>query len=803
MIILKLSFHKCQFMKKLLFIISIATLAACQPSPNLDGVAEKPAVADLLSAIQLKGDSTKVVLTDYFPDNKVVDSITIPDFFRYSYSPDSASITLVANNLNLPPLSIIQVWVKGNERYDLLVRKSKKLPVAFTFDPEGKKVKSVQLAGQINDWNPNATSLTFDGKVFRTTLLLNPGKYHYQVVVNGKWMLDPANPLKEDNGMGGQNSVVEVGNLKPNMLPKLVALTAHKNILNIKATGTVDSIIVLWQNYLLTGNFIKRDGDVFHVTLPRNAEEYSRSYIRVWAYNEFGESNDLLIPLEGCRVVEDPGKLTRSDKHTQVMYFLMVDRFNNGTTANDRKVDDPEILPKANYFGGDLVGVTQKIKDGYFTSLGINTIWLSPITQNPLGAWGLYPNPRTKFSGYHGYWPVSLTKIDFRYGTDGDLRELIDEAHSRNMNVILDYVANHIHVEHPLYKQHPDWTTSLYLPDGSLNTERWDEYRLTTWFDVFLPTLDLQRPEVYEPMTDTALYWLTNFQLDGFRHDATKHIHENFWRRLTQKIKLKVSDRSIYQIGETYGSRELVASYIGSGMLDSQFDFNIYDASVAAFARSNYPFSSLNSSLLESFSYFGWNNLMGYISGNQDRGRFISYAGGALRFDEDAKKAGWTRDIGVGDTSAYSKLCMLNAFNLTIPGVPTIYYGDEFGMPGGNDPDNRRMMKFDNLSPIENRTLDVVKKLVNLRRNTMALNYGNFETLLADSTQYAYARTYLQSSAIVAFNKSDEDKSIIFKLPDYMVGRNFTSKFGSNSSIQNQIVKVDLKPNSFEILISK
>ncbi|HOY72945.1 MAG TPA: hypothetical protein PLX53_07410, partial [Tenuifilaceae bacterium] len=114
-----------------------------------------------------------------------------------------------------------------------------------------------------------------------------------------------------------------------------------------------------------------------------------------------------------------------------------------------------------------------------------------------------------------------------------------------------------------------------------------------------------------------------------------------------------------------------------------------------------------------------------------------------------------------------------------------------------------RMMKFDNLSPIENRTLDVVKKLVNLRRNTMALNYGNFETLLADSTQYAYARTYLQSSAIVVFNKSDEDKSIIFKLPDYVVGRNFTSKFGSNFSIQNQIVKVDLKPNSFEILISK
>ena len=62
-------------------------------------------------------------------------------------------------------------------------------------------------------------------------------------------------------------------------------------------------------------------------------------------------------------------------------------------------------------------------------------------------------------------------------------------AHQNNMNVLLDIVANHVHEEHPVYKAHPDWATELYLPDGSLNTERWDEYRLTTWFDVFLPTL--------------------------------------------------------------------------------------------------------------------------------------------------------------------------------------------------------------------------------------------------------------------------------------------------------------------------
>ncbi|HPI46401.1 MAG TPA: alpha-amylase family glycosyl hydrolase, partial [Tenuifilaceae bacterium] len=687
----------------------------------MKNVPEKPAVNDLLTVVQLLGDSTEVVMTDYFPNPSVIDSVCMPNVFSYSLSGDKSKLTIKCNNSELPKLNVMDVWV-SEAKYSLVLRKGRKIPVNFEYNPSGKKVKSVQLTGQINDWNPAATPLSFDGTIFKTTMMLNPGKYHYQVVVDGKQMLDSANPVKEDNNMGGFNSVLVVGNNQPEKLPHLVAVSTNGNVLNIKAINSVDKVIVLWQNHLLNEKFIVIDAQDIKLTIPSNAESFKRSYIRVWAFNEYGESNDLLIPLEGNKPVVSTSQLTRADKNSQIMYFLMVDRFNNGNSNNDKKVDDPEILPEANYYGGDLAGVTQKIKDGYFTALGINTIWLSPITQNPLGAWGLYPEPRTKFSGYHGYWPISSSKVDFRFGTSDELKELIAEAHSRNMNVILDYVANHVHKEHPLYIEHPDWATSLYLPDGSLNTERWDEYRLTTWFDVFLPTLDLERPEVYEPMTDSALYWLTEFGLDGFRHDATKHIHENFWRRLTQKVKQNVPDRSVYQIGETYGSKELIASYIGSGMLDSQFDFNIYDASVAAFARPDIAFTQLNNSLHETFDYYGWNNLMGYISGNQDRARFISYAGGAVRFDEDAKKAGWTREIGVGDLVAYNKLCMLNAFNMTIPGVPTIYYGDEFGSPGGNDPDNRKMMKFDGFNSKEQFTLETVKRLVNIRRENMALN---------------------------------------------------------------------------------
>ncbi len=789
-------------MRKLSIIILSVLAISCQKGIELKNVPEKPAVNDLLTVVQLLGDNTEVVMTDYFPNPTVIDSVCMPNVFSHSLSDDKSKLTIKCNNSELPKLNLMDVWVSG-AKYSLVLRKGRKIPVNFEYNPSGKKVKSVQLTGQINDWNPAATPLTFDGSVFKATMMLNPGKYHYQVVVDGKWMLDPANPVKEDNNMGGFNSVLVVGNSQPEKLPHLVAESVIGNVLNIKAINSVDKVIVLWQNYLLNEEFIAIDAQDIKLTIPSNAESYKRSYIRVWAFNEYGESNDLLIPLEGNKPVVSTSQLTRADKNSQIMYFLMVDRFNNGNSKNDKKVDDPEILPEANYYGGDLAGVTQKIKDGYFTALGINTIWLSPITQNPLGAWGLYPEPRTKFSGYHGYWPISSSKVDFRFGTSDELKELIAEAHSRNMNVILDYVANHVHKEHPLYIEHPDWATSLYLPDGSLNTERWDEYRLTTWFDVFLPTLDLERPEVYEPMTDSALYWLTEFGLDGFRHDATKHIHENFWRRLTQKVKQNVPDRSVYQIGETYGSKELIASYIGSGMLDSQFDFNIYDASVAAFARPDIAFTQLNNSLHETFDYYGWNNLMVYISGNQDRARFISYAGGAVRFDEDAKKAGWTREIGVGDSVAYSKLCMLNAFNMTIPGVPTIYYGDEFGSPGGNDPDNRKMMKFDGFNSKEQFTLETVKRLVNIRRENMALNYGNFNVLMADKDVYAYVRTYLNNSVIVVFNKSTEEKEITLQLPSFIGEKIFSAEFSSEFSLENSAITVKVKPNFFEILVGK
>lgn len=786
-----------------LIIASTALLMSCSQADLTLKVPENPEIRGLATTVQLGVDTSLVYMEDYFLNVANIDSIKASDQYAFQLSTDKKFLKITPKVEKVPSLAEMVVYAKETS-YSLLLKKNKKIQVAFNFDPQSKKHKTVQIKGQMNDWNPARTPLELKNGKYQASMWLNPGKYQYLIVVDDKEMLDPANLISEDNNIGGRNSVIVVGENQDSLKPFICAKSSNQD-LTVGVKNQANEFFVFWENYRLGDEYLTLKENELIIKIPANAKNIKRSTLRVWSFNGYGCSNDLLIPLEFGKVIDKITQLSRTDKQAQILYFLMVDRFVDGNQSNNKPVNDPEILPKANYFGGDIAGVTKKLKEGYFDSLGINTIWLSPITQNPLDAWGLYKNPRTKFSGYHGYWPISLSKVDFRFGTSDELHELINLAHSKGMNVILDYVAHHIHTEHPAWKNHPDWFTSLYLPDGTMNTEKWDEYRLTTWFDVFLPTLALDKPEVYEPMSDSALYWIKQYDIDGFRHDATKHIPEPFWRRLTQKIKQQLpADKSVFQIGETYGSRELINSYISSGMMDSQFDFNVYDDAVAAFAKPNVSFSKLNTSLTESLDYFGYHNLMGNISGNQDRARFISYAGGSLKFEEDAKLAGWTRDIEVGDPIGYKKLCMLNAFNMTIPGVPTIYYGDEFGSPGGNDPDNRRMMKFSGFISDEKSTIDITRKLVNIRRNILALIYGDFIPLVVEQDIYAYARCYLNSKVIVIFNKSNQVSEVKIILPEGLADTNYSSSFGSVFNVNgNKEVVLQIQGNSFEILVSK
>ena len=320
---------------------------------------------------------------------------------------------------------------------------------------------------------------------------------------------------------------------------ELTAFSSSQVGTEFKTTFLVapEQVMVFWQNVKMSSTDYELNGRELIVRVPREAGLMKRSYMRIIASEGEKISNDLLIPLEYKRVLSDISQLDRTDKQAQVLYSLMIDRFHNGDTSNDKPLNRPDVLPTVDFKGGDIKGITDKIQSGFFTDLGINTIWMTPVAQNPDDPWGLDKDPYTKFSAYHGYWPINPTVLNPHFGTEEQLKEMLEEAHKRNINVIVDYVANHLHQSSPILKEHPDWVTPMYTEDGRLNVRLFDDERLTTWFDTFLPTLDLEKEEVREAMTDSALYWIRHYDFDGFRHDAAKHIPESYWRLLTKKIR--------------------------------------------------------------------------------------------------------------------------------------------------------------------------------------------------------------------------------------------------------------------------
>ena len=244
-------------------------------------------------------------------------------------------------------------------------------------------------------------------------------------------------------------------------------------------------------------------------------------------------------------------------------------------------------------------------------------------------------------------------------------------AHTAGQNVILDYVANHVHQDHPLVEAHPDWGTELYLPDGSLNTERWDEYRLTTWFDTFMPTLDLERPEIAEAMSDSMRGGAGTATSMASATTPPSTFRSRFGGCLHARSRTStaLTGKRLFQIGETYGSPKLIGDYLSSGMLDAQFDFNLYDKAVGAMAFDSGDWQDLVDANEESLRAYGAHHLMGNITGNQDRPRFTSLADGTLDVHEDTKFQGWTRDIQHGDDVGYERMRLLTAYLMSVPGI--------------------------------------------------------------------------------------------------------------------------------------
>jgi len=254
-------------------------------------------------------------------------------------------------------------------------------------------------------------------------------------------------------------------------------------------------------------------------------------------------------------------------------------------------------------------------------------------------------------------------------------------------------------------------------------------------------------------------------------------------------------------IGETYGDEQMIASYLNNGMMECQFDFNLFFTTRDAILKDyEGSFVDVAKTMESSFYWYGHHNTMGYISGNHDQPRFMGYAGGDLKFGENDREAGFSRDIVVKDSLGYKKLQSMMGFIFTIPGVPVVYYGDEIGMVGANDPDNRDLMRFSGLNAWEEDTKSITQKLTALRSGSMPLIYGDTEILKAEKDVLIYARTYFDEVVIIAFNRNRRAKDVSVELPAHLV-KTFRQQFGQEFTLEDNKLTIKMGGYGFEMLM--
>lgn len=452
-----------------------------------------------------------------------------------------------------------------------------------------------------------------------------------------------------------------------------------------------------------------------------------------------------------------------------ILYQVMTDRFSDGNPGND--IDNTmgtlaQVLdPRNRWQGGDFAGITAKIKEGYFENMGVNTVWISsPILSSHNSQPSVsIADTTTRYSSYHGYHPVATgythldnqgyaNPIEPAFGTPDQLHELVNEAHLRGIRVIPDFVANHVHKEARLYADHPDWFSSYNPCDG-----RWDVARINCWFTTDMPDFDYgAHPDAIRTVVDHALWIIQEFNFDGFRADALKHMDDKFVRALKtavlDEIETTVNDHSLpveptvfYMVGESLGG--WARYHVRADMVQGQVDEGYYNmvtntllnwqASPSIRDLANFAIPNDTAYLTPQPTMGGSGGypgaVMGNFFGNHDQWRALTQAGGN-----------------------YDRLRLAQTFLMTSPGnVPMLYQGDDIGTLGQGDPDNRKMERFTGLSAEEQASLANVQKAGLVREAHPALRRGKRETVVVEDWFWVYKVTYQNDEVYVALNRDD------------------------------------------------
>ena len=634
----------------------------------------------------------------------------------------------------------------------------------------------VFLAGSFNGWSETATPMEKLGDGWGVTLDLVPGAHTYKIVesVGGNllWSCDPGNGAFQCDpgyqwdascpvGGAGCNSLIVVGDCSvPELTLDVLDIDREAGAITAAVTATGE-VVDPWAT--LDGSALADawTGVGFDVSLTGLTD--GRHTLR------FGGNDASGAPIEEIYI---PVWTDERSWDTGLLYFAFVDRFANGDPALD--ADEGETSVSGGYFGGDWQGVIDQLD--YLDDLGVTAIWLTAPLDNPQGAFN--GDCGMTYTGYHGYWPTSESALEEHFGDEDALRALVAGAHARGIRVLVDLVANHVHEDHAWMVDHPDWFNDRYIcmedEDGN-GQQNWDQRPETCWFASYLPDIDYYRADAQLAVVDAAVDMVVDYGFDGLRVDAVKHMPHSFHATLQDRVARDIEhaeaggDEPFYTVGETFtGDRGLIAAYVNDQELDGQFDFPLYWGILGAFARDEIGLSNGPGSLMDvrAQSEATWGDAtMSVFLGNHDVARFVAHANdeiaslygdGACNADGSPR----TPDAPPSGAEPYDRLQLAWSFLLTSRGLPLVYYGDEIGLPGYGDPDNRQMMRFgSDLSADESRVLAHVQALGQARREHPAMALGTTVGWWENEPDvYAYARAYEGDAVLVLLNRSPSER---------------------------------------------
>jgi glycosidase len=470
------------------------------------------------------------------------------------------------------------------------------------------------------------------------------------------------------------------------------------------------------------------------------------------------------------------------DWRDSVIYFVFVDRFLNGNASLDQRCRVPGVSgPIADYGGGDWAGVTQKINEGYFNELGVNTLWLTVPFENFDGLGKGVGGDTHLYSGSHGYWPKldsnDPSQLDHEscFGSFDDLKGLVAAAHTKGLKVLFDFAMVHVHSSSAIYRAHPDW---FWPNDNGHGGDcicgqscDWNADGQRCWFTDYLPHWNYTNPEARAWSVANAVAWVKQTGVDGFRADAIKHVDLSWLTDLRRKLASDVTapqevKQRFYMVGETYdfGNRDLLKAFVDpETKLDGQFDFPLRRHVVESTIMRTMKMNELASFMDSNDFFYGPNAVMSTFIGNHDLPRIVHLAANQRLWDNqyaDGKDRAWQNQPGaVTEREAYERLANGFAVLFTNPGAPLVYYGDEIGLAGAGDPDNRRSMQWDGLMPSQLFLKERLAKLGKIRREHPSLRRGGRQTLGSSADTWVYARETEGDKVIVAINRSDTPRA--------------------------------------------